>query len=119
MTLKEFRDYIQSFPKDTKFNYGVSYPFSWRGIYDEVAFELLDEPMTRESMLYNINAAYVEIFTGYKGGEFRYDDDTPIHFEDSISEWTDGEYCLEWVAKIKNEPVFKTHEEHLVKVAFQ
>lgn len=119
MTLKEFKDYIESLPEKHKFGYGISNPFSWRGSYDEVAFSITDRPTYKEDILDKINSAYMNIFEGYKGGQYRYSDNTPIHFEDNIGDWTDGRYCSEKIAEIEGSDIYQSQEERLVKLAFQ
>ena len=118
MTLKEFKTHIESFPSGTEFNFGISKPFSWRGIYADVAFEMLEEPMTREEILANIELAYTETFRGYKGGVYEYDDHTDIHFEYNYGSWSDGDYVSRWIAKIEQKEEYKSQEERLVKLAF-
>lgn len=118
MNLKEFKQHIESFPNGTKFGFGISQPFSWRGVYAEVAFEMLEQPMTKEEILANIELAYTETFYGYKGGEFNYDDYTNIHFEESYGSYTDGGYTSQMIAKIENKEVYSDQEDRLVKLAF-
>lgn len=118
MELKEFKDYVQNFKQGTEFEYGISDPFSWRGSYDEVAFEVLQRPMTREEILAKINKAYSETFSGYKGGEFTFDDYTPVNFEEDTGRYTDGGYCAEWIAKIEGSEMRQSQEERLVKLMF-
>lgn len=118
MELKEFKDYVQNFKQGTEFEYGVSDPFSWRGSYDEVAFEVLQEPMTREEILAKIDKAYSEIFYGYKGGKFTFNDCTPVNFEEDTSRYTDGGYCSEMIAKIEGGETYQSQEMRLVKLAF-
>jgi hypothetical protein len=65
-----------------------------------------------------INLAYTGIFHGYKGGEYSYDDYTTIHFEESIRDYTDGEYCAEIIARPEKGEIYKSQEERLVKLAF-
>lgn len=74
MELHELKKYISGFPEGKLFNYGISKPFSWRGSYDEVAFSIVEESMTREEILANIELAYTKTFYGYKGGEYQYND---------------------------------------------
>lgn len=119
MILKEFKDYIESFPQGTEFEYGISKPFSWRGVYAEVAFEMLEQSMTREEILENINLAYTETFYGYKGGDFTYDDYTDIHFEESHGSWTDGGYTSRWISKLEEDEEYRSQEDRLVKLAFK
>ncbi len=118
MQLKDFKKHIKSFPDGTIFKYGISQPFSWRGVYAEVAFEMLEKPMSKEEILANIELAYTETFQGYKGGEYRYKDHTDIHFEEDSSKWTDGRYISRWIAKVREEEEFISQEDRLVKSAF-
>ena len=118
MELKEFKQHIESFPKGTNFNFSVSKPFSWRGVYAEVAFEMSSQPMTREEVLANIELAYTETFYGYKGGEYKYNDHTDIHFETDSGSWTDGGYVSNWISKIEEKEEYQSQEARLVKLAF-
>ena len=122
MTLNEFKEHIESFPQCYLFPCGISYPFSWRGVYAEVAFEIRDVPMSKEIILESIESAYNNTFHGYEGGEYRYDGDTDIHFEIGGSSWTDGRYALEWInfmTGMSNVQEFEDIEETLVKLAFE
>lgn len=102
MTLLQLELHFKAFPAGTKFNYSLSMPFSWRGSYDEVAFALMDGLlMTREHALELIQAAYTQTFIGYKGGEFYYHNHTAIHFEATHSDYSDGDYVSNWIAKIE------------------
>ena len=118
MELKDFKQHIESFPNGTKFEFGISQPFSWRGAYAEVAFEMIEQPMTKEEILANIELAYTETFYGYKGGEYRYNDHTDIHFETDCGSWTDGRYVSRWIAKIEDKEHYQSQEDRLVKLAF-
>ena len=118
MELKEFKDYIENTDNGKQFNYGISKPFSWRGSYDEVAFEILEQPMTREEILANIEKAYKGTFYGYKGGEYTYKDYTEVHFEEDSRSNTAGGYCAEMIAKIEGGKIYESQEKRLVKLAF-
>lgn len=118
MYLGEFQEYIKSLPKKTVFDYSISDPMSFRGYYDEVAFEIEEGSMTREECLKKIKKALTDTFTGYKGGEYTYNEYTPIHFC-NYGHIYDGEYTGGWIAKIENKSdVYKSQEERLVKLAF-
>jgi len=118
MELKEFKYCIENTEKGKQFNYGISEPFSWRGRYDEVAFQILEQPMTREEILANIQKAYTCTFYGYKGGEYTYQDYTEVHFEEDSSRYTDGGYCAKMIAKIEGGEIYESQEKRLVKLAF-
>ena len=118
MNLQEFKNYIEHSESGKVFEYGISQPFSWRGSYDEVAFEILQSPMSREDILKNIEIAYNETFYGYKGGEFRYSGFTPVNFEEDYSCYTDGGYCSRLISEIEGSRAYKTQEFRLVNLAF-
>ena len=75
--------------------------FSWRGIYDEVAFIPSDKGSKEESILL-INMALTETFRGYKGGNYTYDLNTKVHFEDDNSNYDDMELYMLLIYYIKN-----------------
>jgi hypothetical protein len=118
MKLKEFKEQIEQAKTGKTFNYGISEPFSWRGSYDEVAFEILEQSMTRDEILANIQKAYEGTFYGYKLGKYTYKDYTEVHFEKDISRFTDGGYCAEMIAKIEGGETYQSQEMRLVKLAF-
>ena len=118
MNLGQFEHHIKSFPEGTIFKYGISEPFSWRGVYAEVAFQMLEESMTREQVLERINQAYTQTLIGYKGGEYTYGNQTSVNFEDSYGRYTDGGYTSQWIAKLEETEPYQSQEERLVKLAF-
>lgn len=118
MTLLDFKNYISEFPKETIFNYGISEPFSWRGSYSEVAFQFLEESMSAEKILQNINLAYEGTFYGYKGGDYTYYDYTEVNFESNYGSWTDGGYVSAKIAEIEKTESYSSQEDRLVKLAF-
>ena len=118
MELKDFKQQIENAEKGKTFDYGISSPFSWRGSYDEVAFEILEQPMSREGILSKIQEAYENVFYGYKGGEYRFSDWTNVNFEEGERNYTDGGYCSEMIAKIEGGDVYESQEARLVKLAF-
>ena len=118
MNLQDFRDYIAKFPSDHIFEYGISEPFSWRGIFAEVAFSIEEHPMSRETILERIDMCFEKTFIGYKGGEFKYNGNTEIHFEDNPSEYTNGYYAEKWIDEIQNKKPYISKEEVLINLAF-
>lgn len=119
MNLQDFKQHISNFPNGTQFKFGITEPFSWRGSYDEVAFSIVESPMSKEDILKNIERAYSETFYGYKGGEYQYDDDTNVNFEEYGSRnYTSGRYVAEMIAKIENADTYQSQEERLIKIAF-
>jgi hypothetical protein len=120
MQLKQFKDHIESFVSGHVFDYGISKPFSWRGSYDEVAFSITEDTMTKEEVLENINLAYTEIFHGYKGGEYQYSDYTDVNFEEEGSRnYSCGHYVAEMISKIEGKDPYESQEDRLIKIAFK
>lgn len=118
MTLGQLKKYIESFAPGTVFEYNLSEPFSWRGDYSEVAFSISNEKSTREDLLKKIKSALTGTFYGYKGGEYRFQEYTDIHFEESGSDWTDGRYCAEKLKQVTGVGE-STIEATLIKAAFK
>jgi hypothetical protein len=116
MTLGEFKRQVEQTIGVSEFRYGISEPFSWRGSYDEVAFAIIEGPMSKQEFLRRINSAYNYAFYGYKGGEYEYSDSTPVNFEEGNARYTDGKYCAEWIAKIEDSEMFKGQEERLTSL---
>ena len=79
--------------------WGISEPFSWRGIYSEVCFSI-EKNVSVEECIEKIEEVLSETFYGYKGGEYIYDMDTPVHFEADGSGYSDGEYVEEMLCFI-------------------
>jgi hypothetical protein len=100
MKLIDLKKHIESFPNGKRFSFGLSDPFSWRGDYSEVAFSVLETPMSRAEILEKIERALNEEFIGYKGGEYRYNENTPVNFEKSARDWSDGNYAADFFLKL-------------------
>ena len=82
MRLKELKEHFENMTKGAEFNFKLSEPFPWRGSYDEVCFSIEEIPSTREEALINIDMAFDDIFIGWKGGEYQYNDWTEVNFAD-------------------------------------
>lgn len=51
---------------------------SYRGYYEDLAFSTGSKPVTVSDVLESAREANGETFTGYKGGEYEMDEDTPL-----------------------------------------
>ena len=118
MTLEFIKNYFERFPKETKFNIALSDPFSWRGVYAEVAFSIIEKESTAGDNLKMINEALTKTFMGWKGGEFIYPLFTDVHFEAEHGAWTDGGYVSEWIAKIEGQKPSQDNETRLINIGF-
>lgn len=78
MKLEKLYSFLVQQPKNRVCKHGFTNPHSYRGYYDELAFEPADD-VTIEHMLDCCNRAVSETFIGWKGGEFTYDKATQVH----------------------------------------
>lgn len=66
-----------------------SYPstdfHSYRGYYDRLSFGSIETPPTVGALLDAARNCVGKIFTGYKGGEFRMTEHTPVH----VANWSE------------------------------
>lgn len=92
MTLGELKDFFESLPEHTEFYFDIPDFFSWRGSYDECAFDIKPGQSSREKILERIEQAFENTHYGWKGGEFYFDEDTSIHLEEHYGIYSDTEY---------------------------
>ena len=68
--------------KSIYFDFGYFRPaelMSWRGSYDELSIDYSeDEAVSVKTFLEDLKACVSKEFTGYKGGEFTMNEDTPL-----------------------------------------
>lgn len=57
---------------------GLGRPHSFRGYYSDLALEPKDTPGTVAELLSDLTAVHNRELTGYKGGEYLMDSDTPL-----------------------------------------
>jgi hypothetical protein len=69
-------DYLKTQDSDKKVKSGFGAPHSYRGYYDQVAFEPVANT-TVGTMLAHAESAIGPVFTGYKGGDYVYNRFTP------------------------------------------
>lgn len=79
MNLGQLKRLLNMAPDNHMCKYGFGNPHSYRGYYDEVSFAPTMATMIKD-MKHDVERALKEEFTGWKGGEFRYDESTPVHF---------------------------------------
>lgn len=90
--LGELRAFIENLPENKTFRFSLDGPFSWRGSYQEVGFCIVRRECSKKELLEVVNYAFTGIFEGYKGGEYTYDEETRINFENDDSCYTAGGY---------------------------
>jgi hypothetical protein len=78
--VKEFLEIVQETDSSFQFVNAFNNPHSWRGIYNEVAFQT-EMLMTSDEMLHCVKRALTETFFGWKGGEYGYCLDNHCHLE--------------------------------------
>lgn len=117
MDLQYLKEYIERYPDGTEFVCWLSEPFSWRGSYDEVAFSIAEEKMTKEEVLRRVSMAYSYSFHWYKWGDYYYNDTTEVHFEDSWWSYSDGMYTDALISKIEWSTLYASQDHKLVNLA--
>lgn len=118
MTLGELKKHFQSKPDGTVFDYSLSDPFSWRGVYAEVCFSVTEDKSTKEENISKIEDALTNVFEGWKGGDYRYTEDTTVNFEETQRNWSDGDYVREMISVIEGSENFPDDETKLIRLAF-
>ena len=78
MKLGTLKNLLSKQPTDRVCQYGFSNPHSYRGYYEQVAFEPANY-VTIGEMLSCVDYALTGTFEGYKGGEYHYDESTPVN----------------------------------------
>lgn len=79
MTLGDLIKILKEFPDKKKtVPVGLGDPHSYRGYYDQLAFEPA-ENITVEEMLEKAESALESTFEGYKGGEFLMEEHTKVY----------------------------------------
>lgn len=76
MTLEQLIDELEKYDLNIVVKHGFTNPHSYRGYYDQLAFE----PASNVSvgfMLSCAESALGAIFEGWKGGDYMMDEDTP------------------------------------------
>ncbi len=77
MNLGELIDQLKQYNPDTKVRLGFGAPHSYRGYYDCLAFEPVENTTIGE-MLEHAESALGETFEGYKGGTYLMDQRTDV-----------------------------------------
>lgn len=92
MNLGELIRRLEELPADQVVPNGFDHPHSYRGYYDELAFQPATG-VTVGSMLADARSAVGATYTGWKGGDYIMDEYTPVHLAwkgstgDELNEW--------------------------------
>lgn len=78
MILADLIEALEAFDADTPVQFGFGQPDSYRGCFDELAFEPLRDT-TAGAMLEAARSAMSTVYTGYKGGAYRMGPYTECH----------------------------------------
>lgn len=77
MTVGEILQLLHAYPEQFETRWSFHGPHSYRGYYDQVAVSVRDDGQTVAEMRRTV-ADCLDTFTGWKGGEFTMDADTPV-----------------------------------------
>lgn len=76
MNLQDLIEWLEQQNPSAVVKHGFGEPMSYRGYYDELAFDPVEET-TFGDMLRYAKSALGQTFTGYKGGDFKMEEYTP------------------------------------------
>ncbi|MCK5609620.1 hypothetical protein KAR91_47535 [Candidatus Pacearchaeota archaeon] len=77
LTLGELIKYLEGLDPEQIARYGIGEPHSYRGFYEDLAFELKKD-VTHGKMLADAKGALGFTYTGYKGGDFTMSEHTDV-----------------------------------------
>jgi len=77
MNLQQLIARLENYPRDRKIKHGFHNPHSYRGYYDQLAFEP-KENTTVGDMLDAARSAVNKFYEGYKGGSYLMDNYTEV-----------------------------------------
>lgn len=100
MKLGKLIELLEKFPESRKVQNGFGNPHSWRGSYDELAFEPVADT-TVGVMLQEARSALGTTYCGWKGGDFTMGENTRVNI-DFEGRWSDGDYdhlLYEWMTE--------------------
>lgn len=102
MTIGQFESLCIENP-DLKVNFAPYESGSWRGIYAEgCIFVNRNSESYLSEMLPFITELKTYTHYGYKGGEYKYNNDTPLNFELERSAWSDGYFFRQMLRENPN-----------------
>jgi hypothetical protein len=84
-------------------------PHSYRGYYNELSFAPADKVETVRTIKEYVDRAESDIFTGWKGGEFTYDESTPVHLTCEGSSYDEDGSLFEIRVKEMNREYQEAH----------
>lgn len=118
MDLEDVIEYLQDLPADRVVRHGLCNPHSYRGWYEQVAFELKDN-VSVGAMLASVRSALGATYTGYKGGSYMMRESTLVNIANEGE--TGGELSQGWLEYLCSDVVETTKvlnaQEKLVDLA--
>lgn len=88
MTLGDLIKRLEAIPPETVMRPGIGNPHSWRGRYEELSFEPVEET-TVGKLLEEAKGCIGRTFCGYKGGEYTMSERSTVNI-DEYGHWSDG-----------------------------
>ncbi len=99
MRLEEYIQTLKGFDPNLKLEKGLSNPHSWRGSYDQLSFEIVDN-ITIGEMLKVAEGCIGKIFYGWKGGEYLMDQYSQINVEVESGKCSSGATLFSWFLEL-------------------
>jgi len=95
MELQEYIALLEQHPREKRLAKGLGNPHSWRGVYAELAFEVVEDTTVGE-MLDCAEDSVGKTFEGWKGGDFKMCETTEIHIELEEGAYSDSATLMNW-----------------------
>lgn len=87
MTLQMLCNYLQQLEPNRVSKFTLSNPHSYRGYYEDLAFETRDEPQSAGEMLKVALSALGTTYQGWKGGDFKMTEHTTVWLSEEGNCW--------------------------------
>jgi hypothetical protein len=107
ITIGELKEIVNKLNDDEIYDIGINDVFSWRGSYDEPCFSF-EKEISGKHMKEVMNRATSEVFTGWKGGDYTYQDYDKCNFELEHGRYSDGEFFLLTMFRNPHSPLLQS-----------
>lgn len=89
MILEHFIDILKTLPQNRELHHGLTNPHSYRGFYEDIAFEPTNTPTSVADVLAVAQSVIGQTYEGWKGGSYTMTIGCLIHltFEGEVTDW--------------------------------
>jgi len=95
MELQEYIAILENYPREKRLPKGLGNPHSWRGVYAELAFEVVEDTTIGEMIDCAVDSIG-KTFSGWKGGDYIMHETTEIHVETEEGAYSENTTLMRW-----------------------